>query len=547
MSAMVGVGSLLGVLGSGPGEIGLYVVDGGGRILERTGRAPGPGAGEMWESGVGSGSVVRLPLSGGCELVVQGEVECDLAEALAQALARALTSCSQLAGDLDSMSETGATQLETVSMYGDLLRGFGSCLQESDAAAQAALRLAVAGGFARVVFVRTEQELQHFAVGAEVRFDTAVCDHLVVDLPETGLPAAGYRQAVEAALDSPSGTAVILPATSAERASPMAALDAAEAALAVAVRFQAEGVDRTLGVLVCIDRMAGDYRVGRGFGSVECDLADNVAGLLGFHLGSRAVAAYQRELQLAHEIQRQILPQSDPQVPGYDVAGRCETSGDVGGDYYDFLPMADGRTLAVVADVSGHNLASGMVMVGARFSLRLLASLHQEPARIFTGLLEAIFDDLSRTERFITAAGAAITPERGQLELVNAGHNPTMIYRAATDTVENVAGDDPILGFLPGIEYAPCTVELAPGDVVLIYTDGVTEAANEAGEMFEEQRLEATLRRSAARGASASEVLDAVYEAVRAFTHGNSDGDDVTAVVLKRNVAADDEMELQQR
>ena len=145
----------------------------------------------------------------------------------------------------------------------------------------------------------------------------------------------------------------------------------------------------------------------------------------------------------------------------------------------------------------------------------------------------SLFPDLSRTELFITAVGATIEPGTRALELANAGHNPTMIFRAATAEIEEVFAADTVIGFLPGPKHEVATRNLESGDVVLLYTDGVTEAANVEGEFFEEGRLREILKLAAHR--PAAEILESVYAAVDEWADDSVEGDDVSVVVIKVN------------
>ena len=150
---------------------------------------------------------------------------------------------------------------------------------------------------------------------------------------------------------------------------------------------------------------------------------------------------------MAQAIQGQILPRGPATVPGFDLAGDYRTGGEVGGDYFDFLPLADGRTMAVIADVSGHDLASGMIMVSARATLRTLATRCSDPAVLFEMLAAGMHQDLWRTERFLTAAAAVLEPGGKRVEIVMAGDNELLLYRAATGklTAGDGSGHDPRL------------------------------------------------------------------------------------------------------
>jgi sigma-B regulation protein RsbU (phosphoserine phosphatase) len=188
--------------------------------------------------------------------------------------------------------------------------------------------------------------------------------------------------------------------------------------------------------------------------------------------------------------------------------------------------------MVVIADVSGHNLASGMIMVSARAMLRTLASVHQSPKQVFDDLAVRMFDDLTRTERFLTAAAVALRDDDGAVDYVCAGHNDMLVYRKATDRIENVASESTILGFLRSPEYGVRRLQLAPGDCLLLYTDGITEAMDETGTMFGDERLAAVFAQLAPNR-SAQRVIDGVVDALETFRRGLVGNDDVTAVVIR--------------
>jgi hypothetical protein len=301
--------------------------------------------------------------------------------------------------------------------------------------------------------------------------------------------------------------------------------------LAVPVRF-ADGVgERTLGVIVVADQQANSYSSRDQLGSHEAKLTATLGRLIGSALGTRSIAAIGKELKLAREIQQQVLPSAPPYVRGFDLAGRCATSNAVGGDYYDFVPMADGRTLALVADVSGHNLASGMVMVSARTALRLLAGRMDDVGRVFSELGRTLSDDLARTERFISAAGVVLRPRDATVEVINAGHVDVLLRRAASGRIERLSSTDAVFGFLRGVEYSAVEVVLEPGDLLLLYTDGVLEAQSPSDEMFGDHRLEALLRD--VDDAPAEAVLGRVFDEVATFVGGGQRTDDVTVMVIR--------------
>ncbi|MEO0479704.1 MAG: SpoIIE family protein phosphatase [Planctomycetota bacterium] len=454
----------------------------------------------------------------------------DAIRALLDSIARQVHDLDQLERDMESMYESSLAQMEGVARLGQVVQQISVCRTDQELASLAIESLAVAVSVERASFVRVLPQQGVCEIVVEYVPDPQTSDYRF-DESRCGEPfhvAGGFLAEV---LDG-RATAIIPAEQAREEAVPgTPGSDVQDQLLAVPVRYGNAENRTTVGAIILSDPRANLYASARQFGSQEAELAINIGSMLGAAVGQRRFAAVDRELKLAKEIQHQILPQVPAHLDGFDLAGRCETPGAIGGDYFDFVPLHDGRLFVFIADVSGHNLASGMVMVGARSALRLLAGRESQPGAVLTGLHDAIYDDLSRTERFITAAGTALRADSGSLELVNAGHNPPLCFRAATGEVEELPGEDPILGLVPGISFEAQPLNLSHGDVLLLYTDGVTEAVAPDGTMFEEHRLAEVLGRSA--HLSAADILNAVFTSVREFADQTEAGDDVTAVVIK--------------
>lgn len=302
--------------------------------------------------------------------------------------------------------------------------------------------------------------------------------------------------------------------------------------LGVPVTFGSGDKRVVLGALLLVDKRATTYANEDLLGNEEGQVAESFAAMLGAVLGARKTAELGKELTMARVIQRQILPSDAARLPGFDVAAEYRACGAVGGDYFDFVPLADGRTLVVIADVSGHNLASGMMMVSARAMLRTLASVRRQPAQVFEDLAAAMYEDLTRTERFLTAAGIAVRSHERTVEYVNAGHNDLFVYRAASDRVERVASDSTILGFLPRPDYMSRHVKLDVGDALLLFTDGITETVDAEENMFGDDRL-AALFAQLVPGRSSRGIVDGVLQEIDTFRRGLVGTDDITVVVMK--------------
>jgi serine phosphatase RsbU (regulator of sigma subunit) len=244
----------------------------------------------------------------------------------------------------------------------------------------------------------------------------------------------------------------------------------------------------------------------------------------------RAAEAVRREVEIAAGIQRALLPERPPDLPGAELAALCVPAANVGGDYYDLLVDEEGRLSVVIADVAGHSVGSALMMAMARSVLRRELASDADPAAVLRATNTALFDDLARAGLFITAFCAQFDPASGALEYANAGHNPPLLRRAANGETRELDADGVALGILRDAEFEHGSAALGPGDVVLLYTDGVTEAAGADGQ-FGEERLRAALG-----DMPAGELVDAVYAAVRAYA-GDARGDDVTLVALRAEPA----------
>jgi sigma-B regulation protein RsbU (phosphoserine phosphatase) len=252
-------------------------------------------------------------------------------------------------------------------------------------------------------------------------------------------------------------------------------------------------------------------------------------------LSDRLKQAYEmvdRELRVVADIQRSLLPKSLPQIPGVELATFYRTSQWAGGDYYDFFELPGGRWGFLIADVSGHGTPAA-VMMAILHSLSHGHPGHPDPPG---GLLKHVNDRLaerytSENEVFVTAFYGILDPATRTFTYACAGHNPPRIRRCSEGKVialEDVGG--PPLGLFPGLDYAESSVTLAPGDVLALYTDGITEAMNDRGDQFTPERLDEVLTRCSL---AARPMVDAIIDAVAAHAGRHAPHDDQTLVVAK--------------
>src|SRR5436309_12986652 len=236
------------------------------------------------------------------------------------------------------------------------------------------------------------------------------------------------------------------------------------------------------------------------------------------------------ELKTASTIQRGLLPPAPTGVAGYTFAGANRPCRTVSGDYYDFVVRPDKRVYFVIADVSGKGVTAGLMMAGLQASFRIFCKGDPRPADLVTELNGAMKETLPQS-KFVTLFVGRLDTETGIIEYANAGHTPPLWVRKKG--VEEVADTDVLLGVVTRAIYRNRTLELAPGDSLVLFTDGLTEAENADGEDL--QSTEFARRLSTMHGAAAEEVTQAVELLITEHTAELPLADDVTLVVVSRN------------
>jgi phosphoserine phosphatase RsbU/P len=242
----------------------------------------------------------------------------------------------------------------------------------------------------------------------------------------------------------------------------------------------------------------------------------------------------QQAMDVAMQIQYNLLPQAAPNLSGLDVRGMAFYCDETGGDYFDYLCVDDEgrqRLCAVVGDVSGHGLPSALLMATARGLLRQRVSMHGSLGEIVTDVNQRFSEDVERSGRFMTLFLARIDRQRKKIEWVRAGHDPALLYDPATETFASLKGKGLPLGVDAAIPYHESSAAIEDGQVLFIGTDGLWETSNEKGELFGKDRLKEVIRRHASQ--SAREILLAVHTAAEEFRGELKQEDDLTIVVIK--------------
>jgi len=238
-----------------------------------------------------------------------------------------------------------------------------------------------------------------------------------------------------------------------------------------------------------------------------------------------------RDMELARQIQSSLLPKTPPQVKGISLAGCCIPATHVGGDYYDFYPHGTDVVDLIVADVSGHSIGAALMAAMARSVLRAQLASGSGPGELLSALNRLLYEDLGRAELFITLFCASYDADSRILRYANGGHVPPLLYRAAEPSCNWLDTDGLILGIKESVTFEEKQMQLQSKDLLLLYTDGATEARSDSDELFGNARLCNILERNHA--AAAESILETIRNELALFTGTAAMEDDLTMVILK--------------
>jgi phosphoserine phosphatase RsbU/P len=291
--------------------------------------------------------------------------------------------------------------------------------------------------------------------------------------------------------------------------------------------------DRVIGLLY-VDN--GSFL--RAFSQEDLDLLTVMANVAAIRIEHARLALVEQseklmesELAQASEIQRNLLPTEAPVVEGYEIAGLNLPCRTIGGDYYDFLPYKDGRLGLVVGDVSGKGLPAALLMSSLEARVQMLVETSPNPASALTNLNRSIAVRCP-VGKFITFFYGLLDGATGILSYSNAGHNYPLLIRA-NGKVEQLTGSGTVLGIFPSNEYELAETQLEKGDLLVLFSDGVTEATTAQGQEFGEAGLAEFLQGH--NGQSCTELVQGLVGHVRGWSGGGSSfADDFTVVLLRR-------------
>jgi serine phosphatase RsbU (regulator of sigma subunit) len=248
------------------------------------------------------------------------------------------------------------------------------------------------------------------------------------------------------------------------------------------------------------------------------------------HHAEQELHQAREQVELARKVQQKLFPNNNVYIPGIDVAGRCIPADLTGGDYFDFIPMLGDKRGIVIGDVCGHGLASALFMVSVRAVMRAFAVTYDDPGFILGQTNRLLVDDLI-DGRFVTMLFACLNPATKDLRFASAGH-PGFIFDVEGNLRVTLESDSPPIGAIDDQQFQTVgDARLEPGETLLLFTDGINECLNERGEMFGQDRLFELIRGN--RQKSAQEIVEGVFDTLRAFSGGLTQEDDMTVVVIK--------------
>lgn len=242
---------------------------------------------------------------------------------------------------------------------------------------------------------------------------------------------------------------------------------------------------------------------------------------------------FERDLDIARQIQQGLLPRRPPIAAGFEIAGWNKPADETGGDFYDFKEVADGNLAITIADVAGHGIGPALVVAECRALIRASLAQTQDLDRLALLVNRLLCDDVP-DDCFVTVFFSLLSPNENRLRYLSAGQGPVLFFRAATQEIRELPTHGCPLGFLPELTYdPPDVVEFQAGDVLVVLTDGFFEWKNTAGEQFGIPGVSDCLCRY--QQLPVAEIISRIYDDVRAYGEGVPQRDDLTAVVIKKN------------
>ncbi|MEE8340659.1 MAG: GAF domain-containing SpoIIE family protein phosphatase [Candidatus Neomarinimicrobiota bacterium] len=245
----------------------------------------------------------------------------------------------------------------------------------------------------------------------------------------------------------------------------------------------------------------------------------------------KSLKMIEEELNFATDIQTNLLPKLNPQIDGYDIAGKSIPAKEVGGDYYDFIPIDEKKYAICLGDISGKGMPAAMLMANLQATLRGQALFTSSPGECLTRANKLLYRSTD-LQKFATLFYGILDSSKNIFQFSNAGHDPPFLINSDKKVIRLTKGGT-VLGFMEDYQFEEDSIKLNKKDLIIIYSDGVTEALNKQNKEFGENRLLAILSEN--MNSTANELINIVFDAVKAFVIDVAQSDDITVVVIKKN------------
>ncbi len=243
----------------------------------------------------------------------------------------------------------------------------------------------------------------------------------------------------------------------------------------------------------------------------------------------KALMRYQEDMRMASQIQKRLLPVKDPSIPGYEITGKSVSAKEVGGDYFDYIEKPNGTLAFCLGDISGKGMPASLLMANLQATLRGQSAVYSDCSTCVAATNTLMYHSTDEN-KFATLFYGILDPENNTISYCNGGHNLPMLFKK--DKLEKLDKGGLVVGFMARSVYEEARVRIDPGDVFVLFSDGITEAMNRKREEYDEPRLEKVVAENKHR--SAKELVDIIFQSVNAFVQNEPQMDDMTLVVIKR-------------
>ena len=296
-----------------------------------------------------------------------------------------------------------------------------------------------------------------------------------------------------------------------------------------AVHFRLDAIDDAISK--ADSRTLGKCEVCQGEVETELLEIDYSARVCIEHFSKEERRNLESELELAQNVQKMLLPQAAPDIPGLEIAAYSRPAQIVGGDYFDFIEFKNGFHGLAIADVAGHGVSASLHMASIQALLRTLVPVNKSPAEVMRQVHKLFIHNI-RFDTFVTFFIGAFDPSTNKLTYCNAGHQPPLIYGKTSSNEETVVMLMPTgaaIGLVEEAKFGEKTIDLQDGDLIVLYTDGITEAINSDNQEFGRERLETLVRQ--VRHLPVKEIIQKIRLGLEEFSEGNRLSDDITIVI----------------